>query len=74
MTDVRYIHFKLTDVDDIIDDIEYRHDGLRVAPRAIENALRRKQLRFYQVGKRRYTSTALIDEWLESLKTPASAQ
>jgi len=34
----------------------------------------RKQLRFYQVGKRRYTSTALIDEWLESLKTPAAAQ
>jgi hypothetical protein len=39
-----------------------------VADRTITDAIRRRQLGFHQVGRQRYTTLALIDEWLESLK------
>ena len=67
----RYIRVKYTDTLAAQQYIKERHPGIDIAPRAVENALRRGQLKFYQVGKKRYTTTELIDEWLESLVTTA---
>ena len=60
----RYIPVKYTDTFEVEYDIEQRHPGIDIAPRTVENALRRGQLKFYQVGRKRYTTTELIDEWL----------
>lgn len=59
--------------DEIKDYVESQYPDFDVAPRAIENALRRGQLKFYQVGRKRYTTPELIDEWFESLVTVAGA-
>lgn len=68
-----YIRFKLNDTADIEAHIAKRYDGLDIAPRAIEDALRRRQLKFYQIGQKRYVTPELIDEWLQSCVT-ATAQ
>ncbi len=68
-----YIHFKLSDTFYIEDFLEQNYPGLIGIPRTIEDALRRGQLRFYQVGQKRYTTPMLIDEWVQTLVTSAGA-
>jgi hypothetical protein len=67
----RYIRVKYTDTLAAQQYIKQSNPGIDIAPRAVENALRRGQLKFYQVGRKRYTTAKLIDEWLESLITTA---
>ena len=64
-----FFRFKLDDTFDIEYFIEKHYPGLDIAPRTIENALRREQLSFYQVGQKRYTTPKRIDEWLQSCMT-----
>jgi hypothetical protein len=64
--------FKLTDTWDIEKYIDKSRPGMDIKPRTIEDALRRRQLRFYQVGQKRYTTPLLIDEWLNTLLTAAA--
>jgi hypothetical protein len=51
--------------------VDDHNEGVVTAPRTIENAIRRGQLKFYQIGNKRYTTPEFIDEWLESLVTTA---
>ena len=67
-----YLWFKLNDTWDIQQHIEKTRPGMDIRPRTIEDALRRKKLAFYQIGKRRYTTPRLIDEWVSTLLTPAN--
>ncbi|GLB83494.1 hypothetical protein [Mycobacterium kiyosense] len=60
-----YYRVRLNYTNEVIADVQERHNGLRLAPRAVENALRRGELRFYQFGQKRYTTPKLIDEWLQ---------
>jgi hypothetical protein len=74
-----YLHFKLSDTFDIEYYIEEHYDGVAIAARTVENALRRGELKFYQLGQKRYTTPMLIDEWLQSrmkagVTEPAAAQ
>ena len=64
-----YIHFKLNLLSGIEAHIEKTYPGLDMAPRAIEDALRRGHLKFYQFGQRRYVTPKRIDEWLQSCVT-----
>ena len=70
----RCIWFKRGDTFDIEDDVEKRYKGMEMRPRTVENALRRGELKFYQIGLRRYTTPELIDEWLESCVTTGGAR
>jgi hypothetical protein len=71
MDETRYIRVKYTNVSEIKSYIDQNCPGTDTAPRAIENALRRGKLKFYQIGQKRYTTHELIDEWLASLVTTA---
>lgn len=62
-----FLHFKLDDTLDIERYMEEVYAGLDIAPRTVENAVRRGQLEFYQVGQKRYLTPKLIDKWLQSL-------
>lgn len=64
-----FLRFKLTDTSEIEDHIQRAYDGLEITPRTVEDALRRGDLEFYQVGQKRYTTPKLIDEWMASLIT-----
>ncbi|MFA4083449.1 hypothetical protein ONA92_17270 [Mycobacteroides salmoniphilum] len=66
-----YLNFKLNDTFDIERFLEKNYFGLTIAPRTIEDALRRGHLEFYQVGMKRYTTPMLIDKWLQSRLTSA---
>jgi hypothetical protein len=72
MDENRYMRVRYVPRDDLSKIKHYIDDnypGTDVALRALENALRRGQLKFYQIGKKRYTTPELIDEWLDSLVT-----
>jgi hypothetical protein len=64
-----YIWFKLTDTFDIERHIERTYPGLDIKTRTVNDALRRGDLSYYQLGLKRYTTPKLIDEWMQSRLT-----
>lgn len=47
-----------------------RTRGVAIAERAVTDALRRKRLKFHQVGQVRYVTPRQIDAWLDSCIVP----
>lgn len=68
-----YIPIRYDYTKEVVDHIKRHRKGMDIAPKTVENAYRRGQLKFYQIGGKRYTTPELIDEWLESLITTAGA-
>lgn len=70
-----YIRFRLDDTFDVECYIEEHCPGIDIAARTIENALRRGELEYYQVGLKRYVTPKLLNKWLATLVTrrPKSA-